>query len=86
MKTKLSDLNEHLFAQMERLNDEDMTDEELAKEIKRSVAMSKTAQTIINGARLELDALLGAAEWNKRTYPGLLGKQQKLIDADADGT
>ena len=33
MKNKLSDLNNHLFEAMERLNNEDLTDEELEKEI-----------------------------------------------------
>jgi len=73
MKNKLADLNNHLFVQLERLNDEDLKPEDLEKKIKRSLAISKTAQTIINGARLELDAILGAAEWNKKTYPALLG-------------
>ena len=34
MKNTLADLNNHLFEQMERLNDDDLNNEELDKEIK----------------------------------------------------
>jgi hypothetical protein len=56
MKNKLSDLNDHLFAQMERLNDEDIKGEELQEEIKRSSAVSNIAKQIISNANLVLQA------------------------------
>ena len=56
MKNKLSDLNNHLFEAIERLNDESLTDEELEKEIKRSKAMEGTAKTIIDSGNLALQA------------------------------
>lgn len=40
MKNKLVDLNNHLFEQLERLNDDELTDADLEKEIKRSKAMA----------------------------------------------
>ena len=56
MKNRLSDLNDHLFMQMERLGDEDMKPEELAQEIARAKSMTGVANQVINNARLVLDA------------------------------
>lgn len=56
MKNKLTDLNNHLFEQLERLNDEDLSDEQLTKEIGRAKAMTDVANSIINNAKVVLDA------------------------------
>ena len=67
-KNKLSDLNDHLFMTLERLGDEDLSNEELEKEIERSKAISTVAGKIIDNARLVLDVQKTAAEYNgKRT-------------------
>ena len=51
MNNKLTDLNNHLFAQLERLNDEALKGEELEKEIARAKAItSVSSQIIANGA------------------------------------
>ena len=52
MKNKLSDLNNHLFEQLERLNDEDLTSEELDKEIKRAEAICNVSGQIIENANV----------------------------------
>ena len=54
-KNTLSDLNNHLFAQIERLGDEDLTAEELHKEIDRTKAISEIAKNIVSNAKLVLD-------------------------------
>lgn len=56
MKNKLVDLNNHLFAQMERLSSEDITEENLKKEIERSKAVANIANSIINNGKLALEA------------------------------
>ncbi|MGZ9806913.1 hypothetical protein ACTMNS_02750 [Staphylococcus haemolyticus] len=56
MKNTLSDLNNHLFEQLERLNDEDLTREDLQQELQRSKAVSSIAQNIINNGSLVLQA------------------------------
>jgi hypothetical protein len=62
MKNKLSDLNNHLFEQIERLNDDDLKGESLTTEISRAQAMCAVAGQIISTGRLVLDAAKAADE------------------------
>lgn len=55
-KNKLIDLNDHLFAQMERLSDEDITGDKLIEEINRAKAVSGIASQIVANANLALEA------------------------------
>lgn len=56
MKNSLNDLHNHLFEQLERLNDDDLSGEELEKEIKRSKAITSVAEKIIDNAKIALDS------------------------------
>ena len=58
MRNKLIDLNNHLFEEIERLNDEDLTDELLQQEIKRANSMAQIAQAIVSNASLAFKAQL----------------------------
>lgn len=55
IKNTLSDLNNHLFAQLERLSDENISQEELNKEIERSKAINGVAKNIIDNAKTSLE-------------------------------
>jgi len=57
MKNKFSDLNDHLFAQLERLSDEGMTDEKLLSEVTRANAMVAVSNQIVGAAGLQLKAV-----------------------------
>jgi hypothetical protein len=72
MKNKLSDLNNHLFEQLERLNDDDLKGEALTMEIGRAQSMCTVAGQIISAGRLVLDAAKAADE-----LPGI--KKQPLL-------
>lgn len=54
-KNTLSDLNNHLFAQLERLGDEDLTQEDLQKEMERAKAINGVAKNIIDNAKTALE-------------------------------
>ena len=56
MKNTLSDLNNYLFESIERLNDDELDEEQLDKEIRRSEAVQKIAKTIIDNGSLALQA------------------------------
>lgn len=56
MKNTLTDLNNYLFEELERLQDDSLSDEQLEKEIRRSEAVQKVAKTIIDNGNLALHA------------------------------
>lgn len=73
-KNTLSDLNNHLFEQMERLNDDELNDDQLEKEIKRATAMKDIAQNIIGNAHL-----IFRAEKLRKEY-GEQSKTPKMLE------
>lgn len=55
-KNKLSDLNDHLFAQIERLAQEDLTTDQIDTEVKRGNAIVAVADQILRHASLQVQA------------------------------
>lgn len=72
MKNTLKDLNNHLFAQLERLGDEDIVGEKLEEEIQRARAISTIASQVINNGNLVLKAM--------QTQKEILGDDRKIPD------
>lgn len=66
MQNKLIDLNNHLFEELERLNNEDLKGDALQEERERAKTMATIAQTIINNAELALKAIKHYDEYGIR--------------------
>lgn len=76
MKNTLTDLNNYLFEALERINDDDMDEEGLDKEIKRAEATTKVATTIINNANVQLNAMKHMDEYGYNT-----GNKERKVPA-----
>lgn len=56
VRNTLGDLNNHLFSQLERLSDEELTGDRLSEEINRAKAVTSVASQIIANGSLVLEA------------------------------
>ena len=79
MRNKLSDLNNYLFEQLERLNDDDLGEEEFSREIERSKAVTDVANAIINNANV---ALKGAKFLEEQGFDIYNNDAIKLLGGD----
>ena len=63
MKNTLLDLNNYLFAEIERLDDESLDDEALKKEISRAKAVTGLASQVVANASVILKAAIAKKEY-----------------------
>ena len=83
MKNKLSDLNDHLFAQIERLSDEGLTAEKIELEVKRGNAIVAVADQILRHASLQVQAAKIVSDHGidpTRHLPALGTNAARIID------
>lgn len=79
MKNKLTDLNDHLFAQMERLSEEDLSADQIEQECKRADAIVAVSDQILQGASTQLKAATLIANHGDRfgkMLPSIGGTQE----------
>lgn len=60
---RLEQLNEYLFEELDRITNDDLTDEQLEREIKRAGTITKIAQTVINNGTLALNTMNAVNEY-----------------------
>lgn len=72
-KNKITDLNDHLFLQLERLNDEELSGDKLKEEIARAKVISSVSSQIIQGARVIIEAMRVVQEGLVKRPPRMLG-------------
>lgn len=86
-KNKLTDLNDHLFAQLERLANEELTAADVDKEVKRGKAIVALADQVVKNAHLQVQvAKLVSEKGNIRPLmPAAAGlpepQQPRLVEA-----
>ncbi|MEM6650949.1 MAG: hypothetical protein AAF582_00020 [Pseudomonadota bacterium] len=78
MKNKLSDLNNHLFAQLEKLTDEELSQDQVEIEVKRSEAIVELSDQVLRIADAGLKAAKLYAEHGSSVLPHLpqIGNQK----------
>lgn len=81
-QNKLTDLNNHLFAQLERLGEEDLPAEQIELECKRAKAITGLATQVVNNARLTLEAakLVHGSEIDENLLPETIINKSKQIN------
>ena len=71
MKNKITDLNNHLFEQLERLNDDELKGDDLEREIRRADAMCQVSEQLIRSANVSLNAARLVGEYGVDVKRGL---------------
>jgi hypothetical protein len=79
MKNKIQDLRNHLFEQMERLNNEDLTPEQLQHEISRANAMGELGKVIVESAKTQV--LAQKVFGKNKTLPNITEDAEEFIEA-----
>ena len=79
MKNTLTDLNNYLFEQLERLNDDSLSIEELEREIKKTDSIVKVSEKIISNGELAFKTMQHMDNYGynnlKKTVPPMLNSE-----------
>jgi hypothetical protein len=78
-RNKINDLRDHLFSALERLDNDELTMEELNKEIEKAQAVAQIGSVIIQSAKIEVDYIkaTGMIESSSELFKGI-NEQKRL--------
>lgn len=71
MTGRLSDLNDHLFAQLDRLARTDMSPDDIDREVQRTEAIVAVSEQVVENAKVQLTAAKLFAEHGNTILPHL---------------
>lgn len=66
----LADLNEYLFAALDAITNNDLSDEQLQREINKAQAVTKISETVIRNGELALKTMQMMNQYNYETDNG----------------
>ena len=74
MRNNLSDLNNHLFLMLETLEDDNITNKQLEKELKKAQAICSISSQILKVASVQVSAIKTAEQYRllNKDMPALL--------------
>lgn len=75
---KLEDLRDHIFAALERFNDEELSSEQMLVEVEKSKAIASLANVLTSTAKIELDFMkaTGAIGTESQFFKGINTQRQ----------
>jgi hypothetical protein len=78
-RNKINDLRDHLFSALERLDNDELTMEELNKEVEKAQAVATIGSVIIQSAKIEVDYIkaTGMIESSSELFKNI-NEQKKL--------
>lgn len=84
MQNNLSDLNNHLFSQLELLESGELSEKELDREIKKSKALTEISSQILDIARLQIAAINTAEKCGlcNKDLPALLATRDSKTEKE----
>lgn len=79
-RNKINDLRDHLFAALERLDNDELTAEELQKELDKAEAVAQIGNVIINSAKIEVEFMkaTGMIKTNSELFKGVQDESRQL--------
>lgn len=79
-RNKINDLRDHLFTALERLDNDELTQDDLNKEIAKAQAVAQIGTVIINSAKIEIDYVkaTGMISSSSDLFKGINDQKQLL--------
>lgn len=80
MKNKISDVRNHLVSMLERLDNDDLSAEQLASEVERAKAVTMVAGAYIGAVKTEIDAIRLMDDTGRLPVAVEAGPQLRLVN------